>query len=161
MKERILALADCNNFFVSCEILKNPTLKGKPVCVLSNCDGCVVSRSTEAKAIGIPMGMPLFMAKKEFPNAIYLSGDLKTYHEVSKRVQKVFKVCKKYLSHFQKSVFRGEMNPSKLIRFKTDLNKVIDKNEDFICIIKLMNGNVFGEEVLGSKGNNTGEDLII
>ena len=68
---------------------------------------------------------------------------------------------KKYLSHFQKSVFRGEMNPSKLIRFKTDLNKVIDKNEDFICIIKLMNGNVFGEEVLGSKGNNTGEDLII
>ena len=38
---------------------------------------------------------------------------------------------------------------------------VIDKNEDFICIIKLMNGNVFGEEVLGSKGNNTGEDLII
>lgn len=91
MKERILALADCNNFFVSCEILKNPTLKGKPVCVLSNCDGCVVSRSTEAKAIGIPMGMPLFMAKKEFPNAIYLSGDLKTYHEISKRVQKVLK----------------------------------------------------------------------
>ncbi|MDY5212973.1 CRISPR-associated endonuclease Cas2 [Intestinibacter sp.] len=83
------------------------------------------------------------------------------YDVGEKRVQKVFKVCKKYLSHFQKSVFRGDMNPSKLIRFKTDLNKVIDKNEDFICIIKLMNGNVFGEEVIGSKGNNTGEDLII
>ena len=43
-----------------------------------------------------------------------------------KRVQRVFKVCKKYLSHYQKSVFRGEMSPSKLIRFKKDLNKVID-----------------------------------
>ncbi|MBU5336699.1 CRISPR-associated endonuclease Cas2 [Intestinibacter bartlettii] len=83
------------------------------------------------------------------------------YDVGEKRVQKVFKVCKKYLSHFQKSVFRGEMNPSKLIRFKTDLNKIIDKNEDFVCIIKLMNDNVFGEEVIGSKGNNTGEDLII
>lgn len=83
------------------------------------------------------------------------------YDVGEKRVQKVFKVCKKYLSHFQKSVFRGEMNPSKLIRFKNDLKKIIDKEEDFICIIKLMNENVFGEEVLGSKGNNTGEDLII
>ena len=83
------------------------------------------------------------------------------YDVGEKRVQKVFKVCKKYLSHFQKSVFRGEMNPSKLIRFKNDLNKVINKEEDFICIIKLMNENVFGEEVLGSKGNHTGEDLII
>lgn len=77
------------------------------------------------------------------------------------RVQRVFKVCKKYLSHFQKSVFRGEMSPSKLIRFKKDLNKVIDKSEDFICIIKLMNDNVFGEEVLGNDGAPTGEDLII
>ena len=83
------------------------------------------------------------------------------YDVNEKRVQKVFKVCKKYLSHFQKSVFRGEMSPSKLIRFKTDINKVIDKNEDFICIIKLMNDNVFGEEVLGVSSRETGEDLII
>lgn len=96
------------------------------------------------------------MSKKLNYNYVFVFYDVG-----EKRVQKVFKVCKKYLSHFQKSVFRGEMNPSKLIRFKTDLNKVIDKNEDFICIIKLMNGNVFGEEVLGLKGNNTGEDLII
>lgn len=83
------------------------------------------------------------------------------YDVNEKRVQKVFKVCKKYLSHFQKSVFRGEMSPSKLIKFKTDLNKVIDKNEDFICIIKLMNDNVFGEEVIGVTSGATGEDLII
>ena len=83
------------------------------------------------------------------------------YDVKEKRVNKVFKVCKKYLSHFQKSVFRGEMSPSKLINFKKDLNKVIDRDEDFICIIKLMNGNVFGEEVIGGSKNSTGEDLII
>lgn len=78
-----------------------------------------------------------------------------------KRVGRVFKICKKYLSHFQKSVFRGEITPSKLILLKKDLNKVIDKNEDFICIIKLINDNVYGEEVLGLQKNNTGEELII
>ncbi|NFO04113.1 CRISPR-associated endonuclease Cas2 [Clostridium botulinum] len=83
------------------------------------------------------------------------------YDVNEKRVNKVFKVCKKYLSHFQKSVFRGEMSPSKLIRFKKDINSVIDKTEDFICIIKLMNDNVFGEETLGITSNATGEDLII
>ena len=88
---KILALADCNNFFVSCEILKTPSLKGKAVCVLSNCDGCVVSRSNEAKKIGIKMGMPLFMAKKEFPDAIYLSSDLSFYHKISMRVMKILK----------------------------------------------------------------------
>lgn len=70
------------------------------------------------------------------------------YDVNEKRVQKVFKICKKYLSHFQKSVFRGEMTPSKFIQLRKDLNQVIDKDEDFICIIKLMNDNVFGEEVL-------------
>lgn len=83
------------------------------------------------------------------------------YDVKEKRVQKVFKVCKKYLSHFQYSVFRGEMTPSKLIRLRNDLEKVIKKDEDFVCIIKLMSNNVFGEEILGSKCKNTGEDLII
>lgn len=83
------------------------------------------------------------------------------YDVGEKRVQKVFKVCKKYLSHFQKSVFRGEMSPSKLIRLKTDLNKVLNKEEDFVCIIKLMNNSVFGEEVLGNGGEENGETLIL
>ncbi|WP_331670699.1 CRISPR-associated endonuclease Cas2, partial [Blautia sp.] len=83
------------------------------------------------------------------------------YDVGEKRVQKVFKICKKYLSHFQKSVFRGEMTPSKFIQLRKELNGVIDRNEDFICIIKLMNGNVFGEEVLGNGVKETGEDLII
>lgn len=78
-----------------------------------------------------------------------------------KRVQKVFKVCKKYLSHYQKSVFRGNMTPSKLISLRRDLKNVIDDREDFICIVKLINEKVFGEEVLGNNTNSTGEDLII
>ncbi|MEG2918249.1 MAG: CRISPR-associated endonuclease Cas2 [Clostridium sp.] len=83
------------------------------------------------------------------------------YDVNEKRVNKVFKVCKKYLSHFQNSVFRGELTPSKLILLRKDLNKVINEDEDFICIIKLMNDNVYGEEILGNQKNNTGEDLII
>lgn len=83
------------------------------------------------------------------------------YDVGEKRVNKVFKICKKYLAHYQKSVFRGEMSPSKLIRFKSDINRVIDKTEDFICIIKLMNSNVFGEEILGIGNKENGEDLII
>lgn len=83
------------------------------------------------------------------------------YDVNEKRVHKVFKICKKYLSHFQKSVFRGEMSPSKLTRFRMELKNVINQDEDFICIIKLMNDNVFGEEILGSAGKATGEDLFI
>ncbi|MDY4253862.1 CRISPR-associated endonuclease Cas2 [Clostridium sp.] len=78
-----------------------------------------------------------------------------------KRVNKVFKVCKKYLSHYQKSVFRGEITPSKIILLRKDLNKVIDKKEDFICIIKLLNDKIFSEEVLGVQSNKTGEDLLL
>jgi CRISPR-associated protein Cas2 len=78
-----------------------------------------------------------------------------------KRVNKVFKICKKYLSHYQKSVFRGEMSPSKLIKLSAEINAVIKEEEDFVCIIKLMNDNVFGEEILGNAGKSTGEDLII
>ena len=85
-----IALVDCNNFFVSCEQLINPDLLGKPVCVLSNNDGCVVARSNEAKKLGITMGMPLFMAKKQFKYApvIYLSGRHELYRDISKRIMK-------------------------------------------------------------------------
>lgn len=83
------------------------------------------------------------------------------YDVGEKRVQKVFKICKKYLSHYQKSVFRGEISPSKLIQLRTELKKVIHNDEDFICIIKLMNDNVFGEEILGNGDLDNGESLIL
>lgn len=67
----------------------------------------------------------------------------------------------KYLSHFQFSVFRGDITPSKLLELENELKNVIDTNEDFICIIKLMNDNVFGEDLLGKRDKLTGEDLIL
>ena len=54
----IWALVDCNNFYASCEKLFRPDLADRPVVVLSNNDGCIVARSAEAKALGIPMGEP-------------------------------------------------------------------------------------------------------
>ena len=65
------------------------------------------------------------------------------------RVNKVFKVCKKYLSHHQKSVFRGEITPSNLLKLKKELKEVIDEELDFISIIKLKNQNSFDEESFG------------
>jgi len=84
--KRVIALVDCNNFFVSCERLLKPELNGKAVCVLSNNDGCVVSRSNEAKRMGIRMGAPYFIIKNQFKKAVFLSGNLPFYCEISKRV---------------------------------------------------------------------------
>lgn len=81
-----IALVDCNNFFVSCEQLMNPALRNRAVCVLSNNDGCIIARSKEAKQMGIPMGYPLFKAKKEFKNVIYISRNFGLYHDISKRI---------------------------------------------------------------------------
>ncbi len=61
--KKVFALVDCNNFYASCERLFRPELNGKPVVVLSNNDGCIVARSNEAKALGIPMGEPFFKAR--------------------------------------------------------------------------------------------------
>ncbi len=66
------------------------------------------------------------------------------------RVAKVFKVCKKYLKHHQKSIFRGNISPSNQIALENELKKVIDKNLDFISIIKVLNSGSFGELTLGN-----------
>ena len=60
----IFALIDCNNFYVSCERVFNPYLTNKPTIVLSNNDGCIISRSNEAKSLGIPMGAPFYKYKE-------------------------------------------------------------------------------------------------
>lgn len=89
--KNIIALVDCDSFFVACEQVLAPELLGKPVCVLSNNNGCVVSRSKEAKTVGVKMGMPFFMAKKEFPNVTYITGNLDRYGEFSKKVMNKLK----------------------------------------------------------------------
>lgn len=85
------ALCDCNNFFVSCERVFRPDLEGKPVVVLSGNDGCVVSRSNEAKTLGIKMGIPYFqieaMAKKKGVTAF--SSNFSLYGDLSSRVMSI------------------------------------------------------------------------
>lgn len=72
------------------------------------------------------------------------------YDVEEERVQKVFKVCKKYLNHHQYSVFRGHITVSKYIAMKEELKKVIDQKRDFITVIKLLNENNFEEETIGT-----------
>jgi DNA polymerase V len=85
----MFALADCNNFFASCERVFRPDLQGKPVIVLSNNDGCAVARSNEAKALGIKMGDPLFKIKdivNKHKVAVF-SGNMALYGDMSQRVR--------------------------------------------------------------------------
>ena len=84
-----------------------------------------------------------------------------TQSEVGKnRVTKVFKICKKYFHHHQKSIFRGNITPSKLIKFREELKYIIDEELDFISIIKLQNKHVFDEETLG-KTDKPSESLFL
>ena len=91
-KKRI-ALIDCNSFYVSCERLFKPKIQNKPVVVLSNNDGCVISRSTEAKALGIRMGEPYFKVKQIIKkNKVYVfSSNYALYGDLSRRVMRVLK----------------------------------------------------------------------
>ena len=85
----MFALADCNNFFVSCERVFRPDLQNKPVIVLSSNDGCAVARSNEAKALGIRMGDPYFKIKGlvEKHNVEVFSGNMALYGDMSQRVR--------------------------------------------------------------------------
>ena len=85
----MFALADCNNFFASCERVFRPDLQGRPVIVLSNNDGCAVARSNEAKALGIKMGAPFFKIKHivEKNNVAVFSGNMALYGDMSQRVR--------------------------------------------------------------------------
>ena len=81
-------LIDCNNFFVSCERVFRPDLEGRPVVVLSSNDGCVVARSNEAKALGIPMGAPVFKYRQLFRDhrVVQFSANFELYGDISQRV---------------------------------------------------------------------------
>ena len=87
----VFALADCNNFYVSCERVFNPKLMGKPVIVLSNNDGCAVARSNEAKALGIKMGTPCFKLKYliDSKKIHVFSSNYALYGDMSNRVMQI------------------------------------------------------------------------
>lgn len=85
------ALVDCNNFYASCERLFRPELNGKPIAVLSNNDGCIISRSDEAKALGLAMGAPEFKVREMMrQNDIHVfSSNYALYGDLSSRVMKI------------------------------------------------------------------------
>lgn len=85
------ALADCNNFYASCERVFNPALNGKPIVVLSNNDGCVIARSNEAKAVGIKMGAPAFQIAQVIRryDVQLFSSNFVLYGDMSRRVMNI------------------------------------------------------------------------
>lgn len=86
----MMALIDCNNFYVSCERVFNPTLEGRPVGVLSNNDGCVVARSNELKALGVEMGAAMHLLSPQIRRqAVLLSSNYALYGDMSRRVTEV------------------------------------------------------------------------
>lgn len=77
-----------------------------------------------------------------------------------KRVNKVYKICKKYLPHFQYSVFKGKITQSNLMKLRNELKKVVNKDEDFVCIIKAYSESYFEEEYIGAKKSESDELII-
>jgi len=87
----MFALVDCNNFYASCECVFNPNLREQPIAILSNNDGCVISRSDEAKALGLPMGAPIFKWNDfcKANNIQVLSSNYPLYGDMSTRVMNI------------------------------------------------------------------------
>ena len=95
------------------------------------------------------------MKKQINYNYVFLFYDVE-----EKRVNKVFKKCKKYLNHWQKPVFRGALTNSQILELESESKKIIDKEKDFISIIKIMDFKTIGETTLGSIDKNT-EDIFL
>ncbi len=87
----MFALVDCNTFYASCEAVFNPAVRGKPVVVLSNNDGCIIARNAEAKALGIPGMLPFFQVRKQVEEAgcYIFSSNYELYGDLSARVMKL------------------------------------------------------------------------
>lgn len=115
------ALIDCNNFFVSCERVFNPQLRNKPVAVLSNNDGCIISRSEELKKLGVPMCAVVFEWKDilEKHNVILCSGNFSLYQDMSDRV---FQILRK----FSEAIEIYSVDEAFLRLTLTDERKLID-----------------------------------
>ena len=89
--KKSIALIDCNSFYASCERIFKPKLLGKPIVVLSNNDGCIITRSKEAKLLGIKMGEPYFKVKKiiQDNNVKVFSSNYSLYGDISQRVMEI------------------------------------------------------------------------
>lgn len=79
------------------------------------------------------------------------------YDVEEKTCPKIFKICKKYLSHYQNSIFRGEITQAQLIHLRREISNLVDENTDYVSIIKLRSKSTFAEEELGKKTNEYDE----
>ena len=95
--QKYIALVDCDSFFVSCERKLNPALKNLPISVVSGERGCVISRSREAKTMGVPMGIPLFQAVEQYPECIYIQANHYAYTKISRSVMEILKNFSPYV----------------------------------------------------------------
>lgn len=110
------ALIDCNNFYASCERVFDPALKGRPVAILSNNDGCVIARSSEVKELGIPMGIPEFKVRPlvRKHNIVLRSSNYALYGDMSRRVMETLKTCAPNIEIYSIDEAFAELSPKYL-----------------------------------------------
>lgn len=124
-------LVDCNNFYVSCERVFNPGLEGKPVIVLSSNDGCVVSRSQEAKQLAIPMGAPFFKIRDlcRAQNVQVYSSNYELYGDISQRIMRILSDHCPDLEIYSidEAFLTFSMDPQELVSYCTWLKAKIKK----------------------------------
>ena len=128
--DKIIALVDCNNFYVSCERVFNPKLRDIPVVVLSNNDGCVVARSNEVKNAGIPMGVPYFQVKEDLKKmgCAVLSSNYALYGDMSNRVMKCLAQFAGKLEVYsvdEAFVVLDHVHPDQLLEFGREIKKTV------------------------------------
>ncbi len=127
------ALVDCNNFYCSCERVFNPKLEGRPMIVLSNNDGCAISRSDEAKALGIGMAAPAFIMNKflDHHQVAVFSSNYTLYGDMSRRIMDslgLFAPKIEMYSIDEAFLDLGEMRKTDLGQLGSDIRKTIKKN---------------------------------
>jgi len=129
---KLFALIDCNNFYASCERAFNPALLCKPVVVLSNNDGCIIARSNEAKALGVPMGAPFFKYKKlMLEKRVHVFSSNYTYYgNMSDRVMRslAMMVPDMEIYSIDEAFFRlDKLNEKDLVQFCSDIRRKINQ----------------------------------
>src|SRR5450432_2983410 len=130
------ALVDCNNFYCSCERVFNPKLEGRPVIVLSNNDGCAISRSDEAKALGIAMAAPVFMMQKliDRHGVAIFSSNYTLYGDMSSRIMDTlgsFVPKIEMYSIDEAFLDLGEMLGTDLLQLALTIRKTVRRNSGF------------------------------
>lgn len=129
----LFGLADCNNFYCSCERVFHPDLRNKPVVVLSNNDGCIIARSEESKALGIQMGEPFYQVKEllEKKGVAVFSSNYNLYGDMSRRVMSLLATYTPQLDVYSVDEaflnLSGMGNSEYLTKYSKDMVRAISK----------------------------------